>query len=212
MYMWAVLGGWLAAAPAAADFGLVHLVQQGDTLASIAERYYGEPQRESILVLENGLNREGGSEIVVGMRLTIPAVIFYRVQEGETWAELAKKFYGDARRAFLLFEVNGQKTGTRPDPGHELLVPYPLRYVVGQNETLRQIAKLFYNGNVNEGVNQIMRFNSLRRQHVERGDIVLVPIANLVLSEQGRKLAEQEVKDLREWGSARQTTPSRRRA
>jgi LysM repeat protein len=188
----AVMTLLLAASIARADAGIFHVVRQGDTLASIAERYYGDPQREGILVIENGLAREGGSEIVVGMRLMIPAVIYYRVPEGATWAELAKRFYGDARRAYALFDVNRNAAGAQPDPGYELRVPYPLRYVVGQNDTLKQIAKRFYPGDIEDGIKKLVRFNFLRVARVERGQIVLIPLENLALSDKGRKIAEQE--------------------
>ncbi len=61
---------------------IVHVVRPGETLASIAERYYGDPRRESVLVAENGLTSEGGSAIVVGLRLSIPTVSYHRVKEG----------------------------------------------------------------------------------------------------------------------------------
>lgn len=184
----------LASPFARADSGIIHVVRQGDTLASIAERYYGDPQRESILVVENGLAREGGSEIVVGMRLVIPTVIYYRVPEGATWAELAKRFYGDARRAYALFDSNRNAAGAQPDPGYELRVPYPLRYVVGQNDTLKQIAKRYFPGDVEAGIKKLVRFNFMRMARVERGQIVLVPLDNLALSGKVRKIAEQEGK------------------
>jgi phosphohistidine swiveling domain-containing protein len=59
---------------ALADETLVHIVRPGETLASIAEMYYGNARRESVLVAENGLTSEGGSSIVVGLRLSVPTV------------------------------------------------------------------------------------------------------------------------------------------
>ncbi|MCG8556763.1 MAG: LysM peptidoglycan-binding domain-containing protein, partial [Proteobacteria bacterium] len=62
-----VIGLWLTTSiPAQAHNAIVHIVRQGETLASIAERYYGEPRFERVLVAENGLTTEGGSAIVVG--------------------------------------------------------------------------------------------------------------------------------------------------
>jgi hypothetical protein len=172
-----------------AESSIVHVVRPGETLASIAERYYGDPRRESVLVAENGLTSEGGSEIVVGLRLSIPTVSYHRVQEGETWSQLAADVFGDARRAFVLHEANGGGPGEQPDPGAELLVAYPLRHVVAQHESIRSIAKLYYpNPNA---MNLLRRFNNLKAARLQRGQIVLVPLTDLLLSEQGRKLAEQ---------------------
>jgi LysM repeat protein len=174
-----------------AEPALVHIVRPGETLASIAELYYGDPRRESVLVAENGLTSEGGSAIVVGLRLVIPTVSFHRAVEGETWAALATRFYGDSHRAFVLINANGGKSLEHPDAGAELLVPYPLRYVVGQTDTLRKVAKTYYDSAT--GMNTIRNFNPALHAHLVRGQIALVPLSDLVLSEQGKKLAEAQL-------------------
>jgi len=156
----------------------VHTVRAGDTLASIAQKYYGDPARESVLVMENGLNTQGGAAIVVGLRLDIPAVAYHRVVEGDTWAGLAERFYGDAHRAFALMDSNGGSS-TQPDVGAEILVPYPLRHVAGQHETLTELAQLYYGSN--GAVSTLRRGNRLTR-----GQIILVPLADLLLSDEGR--------------------------
>jgi len=190
-----LLAALLIASRARAEPVISHVVRPGDTLASIAERYYGDPRRESVLVAENGLASEGGSAIVTGLRLVIPSVGYHTVQEGETWAELAKRFYGDARRAFVLREANNGSPGAQPDPGAELLIPYPLRHVARQNETVRELAAEFYGRKkLVEGTRRISRFNRgrIRRARLQRGHIILVPLPDLVLSEQGREFAEQQ--------------------
>lgn len=178
-------------AAAQAEVALVHIVRPGETLASIAELYYGDARRESVIVAENGLNTEGGSAIEVGLRLVVPTVSFHRVVEGETWADLATRFYGDARRAFVLIEANGSKSGAQPDVGAVLLVPYPLRHVADQNEPLRKLAKTYYSSM--SGINTIRRFNENTKARVVRGQILLVPLADLVLGPQGKKLAEAQL-------------------
>ena len=72
-----------------------HVVQKNETLAQIAERTYGRIQYEKILVAANALDAHGGSSIVPGQRLEIPAVGYYRVTAGETWASLATQLLGD---------------------------------------------------------------------------------------------------------------------
>ncbi|MEM9072750.1 MAG: LysM domain-containing protein [Myxococcota bacterium] len=174
----------------AADDGYQHVVREGETLASISERYYGDPRREAVLVAENGLTAGGGAPIVVGLRLQIPTVSYHRVAAGETWAELARRFYGDSRRAFILVEANHGSSNEQPDEGAELLVPYPLRHVSGQNDNVLRIAKAYYGSGV-EHARRLRRFNNLRYNRLDRGEIVLVPLSDLVLSEEGRSVIEQ---------------------
>ncbi|MCG8556611.1 MAG: LysM peptidoglycan-binding domain-containing protein, partial [Proteobacteria bacterium] len=168
---------------------IVHIVRQGETLASIAERYYGEPRFERVLVAENGLTTEGGSAIVVGLRLRIPTVSFHVVRPDETWADLARRYYGAARRAYVLVAANDAQVGRSPDTGAEIVVPYPVRHVARRGETLSQIAKLYYANPNRWGF--LRRFNSGLRHSVARGQIVLVPLPTLVLSKTGRELVHK---------------------
>jgi hypothetical protein len=189
--VYAVLAVGLWFAPqlgAAQQQSLVHVVRPSETLASIAELYYGDPRRETALVNENGLEGDGGSaSIVVGLRLTIPLVRYHRVQAGETWAELAERYYGDVRRAFALLDANASFAGKQPDVGAELIIPHPLR-VTGGHDPVRQAAKDFYDGS-QKAMQSIRRFNGLKQGRVGRSAILLVPVANLTLSAQGKKLA-----------------------
>ena len=81
--------------PSRAD-ALMHVVQPGETLASLAEKYYGRVQHERVLVAANHLDLQGGIRLMGGMRLEIPTTSLYVVRKGDTWAALAQRFLGSA--------------------------------------------------------------------------------------------------------------------
>ena len=165
-----------------------HTVRPGDTLASIAQTYYGDPTRENVLVAANGLAAQGGTSIVEGLRLVIPAVIYHRVDEGETWRELADRYYGDPDRVAILLTANDAEPGGEPDVGAQLLVPYPLRHVVKPGEQLAHIGSRYY---ADREHTRWLRIFNRKTTKLVKGSIVLVPMFDLVLSEAGRHKLEK---------------------
>jgi nucleoid-associated protein YgaU len=165
-----------------------HPVQEGDTLASIAQRYYGDPTREAVLREANHMKGPGANDLLPGSWLFIPMVTFYRVGKEETWKSIAARFLGREARAATLVEANRGNRQIDPVEGAELLVPYPLPHVVSPGETLTKIAKM-YMPDSPLSLKRIRRFNAGAR--IERGQVVLVPLFDLRLAGEGRAEASE---------------------
>jgi LysM repeat protein len=165
-----------------------HAVQEGDTLASIAQRYYGDPTREAILREANRLKGNGVDGLVPGSWIFIPMVTFYRVGKDETWKSIAARFLGNEARSATLIEANNGNRRIEPDEGAELLVPYPLRHVVSPGETLAKIATMYMSDSP-LSLKRIRRFNA--GAQIERGRVVLVPLFDLRLAGDGRAEASE---------------------
>ena len=170
-------------AHAAAQAVYTHAVQDGDTLASIAQRYYGDPTREAVLREANRMKGPGVNAMVPGSWIFIPMVAFYRVSKGETWKSIGARLYGREARGTILIEANNGNRRVEPDEGAELLVPYPLRHVVSPGETLAKVAKM-YMPDSPLSLKRLRRFNAGAR--IERGQVVLVPLFDLRLAGEGR--------------------------
>ena len=173
---------------AAAQAVYTHAVQEGDTLASIAQRYYGDPTREAVLREANRMKGPSANGLVPGSWIFIPTVAFYHVGKDETWKSIAARFLGREMRAATLIEANSGNRRVEPDEGAELLIPYPLRHVVSPGETLTKIAKM-YMPDSPVSLKRIRQFNAGAR--IERGQVVLVPLLDLRLAGEGRTQASE---------------------
>jgi phage tail protein X len=165
-----------------------HIVMPGDTLASIAEKYYGKIQYEKFLVDANLLGIEGGSPIVKGMRLEVPALGHRVVKRGETWEVLALALLGAPTRSDALSIANGSNPWLFPEEGAEIVVPYNLRVIASANDTLLTIAYRYY-GDMNKAW-ALDQYNALHQRKLQSGDVVLVPLSDLPLTEAGKKAAQ----------------------
>jgi LysM repeat protein len=177
----------VTAAPRARAF--THVVKPGETLAQIAERLYGESKLEVVLVGANALDVQGGTIIVPGMRLEVPAPGHHTVMRGETWKELSEVWLGtgDEGRTEVLAKVNKTVAWVPPIEGQEIEMPAVVTYIAGDGETINSIAARFW-GDMFLGW-ELNRYNHREGVGVKRGEIVLVPMTKLKLTEAGRSEA-----------------------
>jgi len=163
-----------------------HIVKPAETLAQIAEHVYGEARLESVLVGANALDAQGGTIIAAGMRLEVPAPGHHTVMQGESWADLALSWLGtnDMARTELLAHANKGVPWVPPVEGQEIEIPAVVTYLSGEGETVNTIAARFW-GDPNRGW-ELNTYNRREGVLVRRGEVVLVAMPGLRLTEAGR--------------------------
>lgn len=168
-----------------------YVVKKGETLADIATRFYGRVELERVLVPANALDVQNGAAIVPGMRLEIPAVEHHVVVQGDTWDTLADRYLGGRRRAEALAVANGTWPWLPLDVGREVRIPFNLRYVVKRGDSTPSIAYRFLEKR--DDAYLLDRYNDLGGEAVEPGDVLLVPLGDLVLTDEGKRAAREGV-------------------
>lgn len=164
-----------------------HIVQAGDTLAALAERYYGKVQNERLLVAANGLDVGSGIRIAAGMRLEIPALMTVRVEPGQTWKGLALRYLGAEARAFAIAQANGSQPWLFPEVGSEVVIPYNLRVVARDDDTIVGLAYRYLGDR--KAAWMLDQYNERKGKAVKRGELVLLPLVDIQLTEAGRLAA-----------------------
>ncbi len=168
-----------------------YLVKPGETLAQIAARVYGDPKLETILAGANALDAQGGSAIVAGMHLEIAAPSHHRVSAGEGWPDLALVYLGDTKRADVLARANHAVPWIPPPEDLEIQIPAVLAHIANEGETSTQLAGR-YLGDANKGW-ELNAYNGRREAPLSRGEILLVPLLDLSLSEAGKSEARHSL-------------------
>lgn len=186
-----------------------HVVSQGETLAQLAIKVYGTPRFETAIAGANALDAHGGSAIVPGQPIEIPAPAHHRVQEGETWFGLARIFLGDNRRGETLARANNAVAWVPPVPNQEIEIPAVVAHIAAEGETVAGLAQR-YLGDINKA--WVLDAYNFRKgdQRLLRGDVVLVPLLDLGLTEEGKKEARAAAERTRTEGGGQAFEAQRR--
>lgn len=185
----AVLAGLVAVCAAPHDaLGYIHIVQPGESLAEVAEIAYGDSKKESLIAFANALDVHGGSPIVPGLRLEIPAPSYVRAPAGSTWSELAKKYLGDPSRADVLAKANGAVPWVPPEEGREILIFPVIAHIAGPGESITTIARKYQLDP--ERSWQLGVYNKRKKPELAAGEVLLVPMVDLALDPRGKREAE----------------------
>jgi hypothetical protein len=176
-----------------------HMVLPNETLAQIAARVYGDPKLEYVIAGANALDILGGSAIVPGMRLEIPAPAYHRVMINETWYELALAWLGDTKRADVLANANHGQSWVAPEEGREVVIPAVVSVIAGDNDNDMTIAHHWL-GDVNKAW-VIDAYNFRKTGPFRRGEVVLVCLPDLTLTVRGKAEARDALERERSEGA-----------
>lgn len=168
--------------------GFPHIVQAGETLASMSERFYGKVQNERLLVAANGLDQGVGIRIAPGMRLEIPALLSVRVAQQETWKVLAQRYLGAESRAFAIAQLNGSQPWLTPEAGAEVLIPYNLRVVAKDDDTVVGLAYRYLGDR--KAAWMLDQYNERKGATLTPGEVMLLPLVDLTLTQAGKDAAK----------------------
>ncbi len=128
-----------------------YTVKEGDTLKSLAKKYYGKSSKWKKIYNANKKKLSSVSasaKLKKGIRLQIPA-INYTVKKGDTVKDIAKKYFGARGKWKLIYQVNKDviPSSLKLKAGAKLVIPVPvvcMIYTVKKGDTLETIAKKFY--------------------------------------------------------------------
>ena len=153
-----------------------YLVRDGDTLAVLGDRFFGDRSQGAVIALVNELPRP---EIRAGQTLQVPSVSRYRCGRGETLELLAGRFLGDRRRAPFLARWNDLPADRSPVPGQEIVIPFQLSYRVLPGDTVRAVAERVYGEPVWGDL--LLAYNFRRQPRLVAGEKLIVPLPELRL-------------------------------
>ena len=123
-----------------------HRVVAGDTKKKLAQHYYHDETMSEVFEIPNGATQR---DLIVGEWLVIPDLAnpgHHTVALGETWEELADRWYGEAH-LWRIIAIANHMLNQDPQPGQVLIQPrLNRRHTMVAADTLWKLTKHNYRG------------------------------------------------------------------
>ena len=168
-----------------AAHGWTHMARAGETLDQLSVRYYGDVNKSIVIRAANGFVHPDDGRLAEGEPIIIPEITYVRVEEGDSWESLANRHLCSPRRAVFLAEMNDMSPDKMPPVGSVLRIPYHLRHIFAQNESLKTVTKLYFNNK--RSVEWLKNYNSPQKKKYGRGEVIIVPLLNLDFTEEEQR-------------------------
>jgi LysM repeat protein len=155
--LWPLFAAVAIAVVATASLATIRVKVEGDSVESLAERYYGDMRKAAIIRAANKI--EDGQQPANGAFLKIPGPTIHTVMPNETLQKVADRFLSGEGGAALLAEANGLVAGAAVNPGQVLTVFAEVE-VRTNNRSAEDLATT-YLGDANLGA-RIRRYNGVK--------------------------------------------------
>ena len=125
-----------------------YTVKAGDTLKSIAKKFYGRSAKWQKIYEANKKRIPASKKLKKGMKLQIPA-LNYTVKKGDDIKSIASKYFGARSKWKIVYQVNKDviPASLQLKAGTQLVLPVPVVctvYTVRKGDNLGKIAQKYY--------------------------------------------------------------------
>jgi LysM repeat protein len=168
-----------------------HVVAADESASAIAKKYYGSFDPAPLLLAYNG--RES-TVLRPGVTLRIPYSEVHRVQRGDSWSVLSRRYLKGRSNYAVVAELNGMLPDKPLHPGDEIVFPVFLEHRLERGETLGALAERYYGqSSLARLLQESNRLDDPRRLSV--GETVRVPLLDFRLSATVEEVEVAQVKE-----------------
>jgi LysM repeat protein len=154
-----------------------HEVSSGESVSSIAKRYYGTYDQADILLRFNG---KTDNVIHAGEKLQVPFCDVHRVKAGDTWSGMSDRYVGRSSAYRSIARLNGLSPDEPLRIGQFVVMPVAVPYTLVRGDTLETVADRFYGDRkLAAALQDFNRIDDPRRLSV--GQTIEVPLTTLRL-------------------------------